>query len=155
MIIRIKNTRIEITDETAELLVKNRDTINQMALFWDRHITYMQNNKKNMHRPRVVDLVSEAMNHLYVGNYKDMPNKCKRYYTDLREKENVSMSKLRNKYIKYGNEIARYCIEAYISKQYDRESMRKQKGKQNIKYTKNKYKLTRGTFYNAKKKLGW
>jgi len=157
MNITINRKRITISDSTAELLLKYKDTIDQMVNFWDKHMTYMEKNKKNLHRPRVVDLVAEAMLHLYAGNYTDMPLKCKNYFTDIRESEGFTMKKLRNTYIRYGNPITRYCIEAYISKQYDKMAKAKQEkqGKKTIKYTKNKYKLTRGTAYNARKKLGW
>jgi len=157
MNITINRKRITISDSTAELLLKYKDTIDQMVNFWDKHMTYMEKNKKNLHRPRVVDLVAEAMLHLYAGNYTDMPLKCKNYFTDIRESEGFTMRKLRNTYIRYGNPVTRYCIEAYISKQYDKMAKAKQEkqGKKTIKYTKNKYKLTRGTAYNARKKLGW
>ena len=157
MFITINRKRITINDSTADLLLKYKDTIDQMVKFWDRHMTYMERNRKNMHRPRVVDLVSEAMLHLYAGNYADMPLRCKNYFTSIRESSDFSMRRLRNTYIRYGNSTARYCIEAYISKQYDKMGRAKQEkqGKTTIKYTKNKYKLTRGTAYNARKKLGW
>jgi len=157
MNITINRKKITISDSTAELLLKYKDTIDQMVNFWDKHMTYMEKNKKNLHRPRVVDLVAEAMLHLYAGNYTDMPLRCKNYFTDIRESEGFTMRKLRNTYIRYGNPVTRYCIEAYISKQYDKMAKAKQEkqGKKTIKYTKNKYKLTRGTAYNARKKLGW
>ena len=73
MNITINRKRITISDSTGELLLKYKDTIDQMVNFWDKHMTYMEKNKKNLHRPRVVDLVAEAMLHLYAGNYTDMP----------------------------------------------------------------------------------
>jgi len=157
VIITINRKRITINDSTADLLLKYKDTIDQMVNFWDKHMTYMEKNKKNMHRPRVVDLVAKAMLNIYSGNYTDMPLRCKNYFTDIRESSDFSMRRLRNTYIRYGNPTARYCIEAYISKQYDKMGRAKQvnQGKTVIKYTKNKYKLTRGTAYNARKKLGW
>jgi len=172
VIITINRKRITINDSTADLLLKYKDTIDQMVNFWDKHMTYMERNRKNMHRPRVVDLVSEAMLKIYAGNYTDMPLRCKNYFTDIRESSDFSMRRLRNTYIRYGNPTARYCIEAYISKQYDKMSAKKQpkigntitvvknkrkieKKKERYVYTKNKYRLTRGTAYNARKKLGW
>jgi len=160
--ITINRKRITISDSTAELLLKYKDTIDQMVNFWDKHMTYMEKNKKNLHRPRVVDLVAEALNIIYTTKirkttdyYPDMPIRCTEYFEEIKKAEG-GMSDIRIA-LKYGNPMARYCIEAYVSKQYDKIAKEKQikQGKETIKYTKNKYKLTRGTMYNARKKLGW
>ena len=162
MNITINRKRITISDSTAELLLKYRDTIDQMVNFWDKHMTYMEKNKKNLHRPRVVDLVAEAMNIIYNTKiwtnddyYPDMPVRCTKYFENIKKAADGKRKVIDA--LRYSNPMARYCIEAYISKQYDKMAKEKQKkqGKKTIKYTKNKYKLTRGTAYNARKKLGW
>jgi len=171
--ITINRKRINISDSTAELLLKYKDTIDQMVNFWDKHMTYMEKNKKNLHRPRVVDLVAEAMKIIdsteiksSTEHYPDMPIRCTKYFEEIKKQWRGSYRVRRA--LRYGNPMARYCIEAYVSKQLDKMTEAKQikQGKQIIKigdreykdgirYTKNKYKLTRGTAYNARKKLGW
>ncbi len=155
MILRYKKQTIEVDDNTAELIFKHKDTIKQMVEFWDRHMEFMKKNKNRLHRPRVVDFIANAMLTIYSGSYNDMPKRCENYFEGIKEKTNPSMRFIQSRIIRYGDPMVRQCIEAYISKQYDKMSREKQAGRRVIKYTRNKYKLTKGSFYNAKRKLGW